>query len=36
MIELVKAIPGTWEAATNSNGDKVEQELVFSFGTIGC
>ncbi|MFT5238088.1 MAG: hypothetical protein ACI840_001042 [Ulvibacter sp.] len=36
MIELVKSISGAWEAATNSNGDKVEQELVFSFGTIGC
>ena len=36
MIELVKSIPGAWEAATNSEGEKVEQELVFSFGTIGC
>jgi hypothetical protein len=36
MIELVKSIPGTWAAATNSIGQKVDQELVFSFGTMGC
>jgi hypothetical protein len=36
MIELVKSIPGAWEAATNSIGQKVDQELVFSFGTMGC
>ncbi|MFT4848278.1 MAG: hypothetical protein ACI83B_000807 [Sediminicola sp.] len=36
MIELIKSIPGAWEAASNSIGQKVDQELVFSFGTIGC
>jgi len=36
MIELVKSIPGVWEAATNSIGQKVDQELVFSYGTMGC
>ena len=36
MIELVKSIPGSWEAATNSIGQKVDQELVFSYGTMGC
>ena len=36
MIEVIKSIPGDWEAATNSIGQKVDQELVFSFGTMGC
>ncbi len=36
VIELVHTLPGTWEAATNAAGDKVEQEFVFSFGTVGC
>lgn len=36
MIELIKKIPGEWASATNSTGEKVDQELVFSFGIIGC
>lgn len=36
MIKLIKALPGEWIPATNSNGEKVSQELVFSFGIIGC
>ena len=36
MIDLVSDMPGTWEAATNSKGEKVEQKFVFSFGLIGC
>ena len=37
--ELIKAItnmPEKWEPAENSNGEKVNQEFVFFFGTPGC
>lgn len=33
---LITHAPGKWEAAENANGEKVDQDLVFSFGTIGC
>jgi hypothetical protein len=36
MIQLINNTPGKWEPAENSHGEKVDQELVFSFGTIGC
>jgi len=36
MIELIINAPGTWEPAENYKGEKVEQELVISFGMIGC
>ena len=36
VIELVNTLPGTWEPATNAAGETVEQEFVFSFGTVGC
>ncbi len=36
VIELVHTLPGTWKPATNAAGDAVEQEFVFSFGTVGC
>jgi len=36
MIELIKMMPGKWKPARNSFGEKVEQELVYSFGMIGC
>ncbi|MFT6983996.1 MAG: hypothetical protein ACJAUD_002776 [Crocinitomicaceae bacterium] len=36
MISLIKAIPGEWEPALNSKGEKVDQELVYSFGIMGC
>ncbi len=36
MIQLIKRLPGAWQPATNSKGEKVDQELVFSFGNIGC
>lgn len=36
MIELLKTLPGKWNPATNSKGEKVDQKLVFSFGTMGC
>lgn len=36
MLDLMNINPGLWLPATNENGEKVEQELVFSFGTMGC
>lgn len=36
MISLIRQMPGSWEGATNAQGEKVDQELVFSFGLIGC
>ncbi len=36
MIELIKNNPGKWLPAENAKGEKVDQKLVFSFGTIGC
>lgn len=36
MIELIKNLPGTWEPAKNIKGEKVDQELVVSFGLMGC
>lgn len=36
MISLIKNLPGKWHPASNSIGENVDQELVFSFGTIGC
>ena len=36
MIELVKSIPGIWKPAENVNGELVDQELVISFGLMGC
>ncbi|NRD22862.1 hypothetical protein HNV10_06395 [Winogradskyella litoriviva] len=36
-MELVKNIPGQWIPAQNANGEKMNQELVFTFGpTDGC
>jgi hypothetical protein len=35
MIGLMNTLPGSWNIATNANGDKVAQTLVFSFGTTG-
>ena len=35
-LKLVKEAPGTWKAATDENGQPVEQQLVFSFGITGC
>ena len=35
-IELITKTPGTWESAENTKGKKVNQELVVSFGLIGC
>jgi len=36
MIELISKAPGTWEPAQNTKGEKVAQELVVSFGLMGC
>lgn len=36
MIELISNMPGEWQPAENSRGEKVAQELVFSFGLMGC
>ena len=36
MIELITKTPGAWEPAENSKGEKVDQELVISFGLMGC
>jgi hypothetical protein len=33
---LLGSSPSKWNPATNEAGENVEQELVFSFGTIGC
>ena len=36
MKELISNTPGTWEPAENTKGEKVDQELVVSFGLMGC
>lgn len=37
LMQLIKAIPGQWLPAENSKGEKIEQELVFTFGPAnGC
>ena len=36
LLELVRNIPGKWEPATDSKGEKVDQEFVFFFGLEGC
>ncbi len=36
MIELISKLPGQWKPAENAKGEKVDQELVISFGLMGC
>ena len=36
MIELISKTPGTWKPAENEKGEKMDQELVVSFGLMGC
>ena len=36
LIESITNMPTTWIPATNSKGEKVDQELVFFFGLQGC
>lgn len=36
LINLLKDLPGEWEAARNANGEKVDQRLMLFFGNQGC
>lgn len=36
MIELINNTPEKWSPAENYKGEKIEQELVVSFGLMGC
>ncbi|MFT4536099.1 MAG: hypothetical protein ACI9P5_003473 [Saprospiraceae bacterium] len=36
LVEIVENIPGNWTPASNEEGEKVDQELVFFFGQMGC
>ena len=36
IIKILNEVPGTWIPAKNSKGEKVDQELVVSFGLMGC
>lgn len=36
MIELIQNTPASWKPAENLKGEKVAQELVISFGLMGC
>lgn len=36
MLEILQELPGKWIPATNANGENVDQELILSFGSIGC
>ena len=36
MIELISTLPGKWKSAQNIEGENVDQELVVSFGLMGC
>lgn len=36
LVKLIKTMPGTWQAATDANGQKVDQTLVFFYGRKGC
>lgn len=36
MVELITEAPGNWKVAQDTDGQRVEEQLVFSFGIIGC
>ncbi len=37
LMKLIKNMPGKWTPAENSKGEKIEQELIFTFGPAnGC
>ena len=36
MLHLISETPGKWVPAENQEGEKVEQELVLFFGSMGC
>lgn len=36
MVELITEAPGTWKVAQDAEGNRVEQQFVFSYGITGC
>ncbi|MEY8849000.1 energy transducer TonB [Psychroserpens sp. XS_ASV72] len=36
MMKLIESTPGKWIPAKNSNNENVDQELVISYGILGC
>lgn len=36
LIGLIEEMPKNWTPAENANGEKVDQELVFFYGLVGC
>lgn len=36
VIEMINKAPGKWEPAENAKGEKIDQKLVISFGSMGC
>jgi hypothetical protein len=36
LLDLIINMPKTWIPATNSKGEKIDQELIFFFGMQGC
>lgn len=36
LINLLKNLPGQWEAARNADGEKIDQRLMLFFGNQGC
>ena len=36
LVEMITNMPGEWNPAKNTQGEKVEQELIFFFGQAGC
>ena len=36
MMELMKNLPNVWNVASNEKGEKIDQDLVLSFGNMGC
>jgi hypothetical protein len=36
MIDLIKNLSGKWKPAENEKGEKMDQEMVVSFGLMGC
>ncbi|WP_397362753.1 energy transducer TonB [Olleya sp. R77988] len=36
MINLIKTLPEAWIPAENDKGEKIDQEMVVSFGLMGC
>jgi len=36
IVELIKKTSGDWNPALSSSGEKIDQEFVISFGSMGC